>query len=56
MPKNDGATVYILQSQRYPNRFYSGITRDLRRRLAEHNAGDMPSTCGLRPLQIHVAL
>jgi predicted GIY-YIG superfamily endonuclease len=29
--------VYILQSIKYPERFYTGSTNDLKRRFAEHN-------------------
>ena len=32
--------VYILQSLSHPERYYSGFTQDLKRRLAEHNAGE----------------
>lgn len=31
--------VYILQSITSPERFYVGLTNDLKRRLAEHNQG-----------------
>jgi predicted GIY-YIG superfamily endonuclease len=31
--------VYILQSQKDPERFYIGSTNDLKRRLKEHNLG-----------------
>lgn len=31
--------VYILQSITFPDRFYTGSTTDLKRRLAEHNQG-----------------
>ena len=31
--------VYVLQSEADPDRFYVGLTTDLRRRLEEHNAG-----------------
>jgi len=29
--------VYILQSTSHPDRFYTGATKDINRRLAEHN-------------------
>ncbi len=29
--------VYILQSISHPDRFYTGATKDINRRLAEHN-------------------
>ncbi|MDO8359665.1 MAG: GIY-YIG nuclease family protein [Devosia sp.] len=31
--------VYVLQSESNPRRFYTGLTSDLDRRLASHNAG-----------------
>ena len=29
--------VYILQSISFPDKFYTGLTNDLKRRFAEHN-------------------
>jgi predicted GIY-YIG superfamily endonuclease len=29
--------VYILQSIEFPDKFYTGLTNDLKRRLAQHN-------------------
>ena len=56
MRANTGTTVYIIQSQLDRNRYYTGITENLERRLAEHDRGEMPSTRGLRPLHLHVAV
>jgi putative endonuclease len=36
--------VYILQSEIDSRRFYTGCTRDLRKRLARHNRGEVPHT------------
>jgi len=36
--------VYVLQSKQDNARFYLGSTVDLRRRLEEHNQGDVKST------------
>jgi putative endonuclease len=36
--------VYILQSEADPERFYSGCTRDLRKRLGRHNTGEVRHT------------
>jgi putative endonuclease len=36
--------VYILQSINFPERFYVGITHDLRARLRKHNAGEVSHT------------
>lgn len=41
--------VYILRSLR-DNNFYTGHTADLRKRLAQHNRGDVRSTKARRPL------
>ena len=36
--------VYILESQSFPDHFYTGFTQDLRKRLEYHNAGTVPTT------------
>ena len=41
--------VYILCSLEQPDRFYAGITRDLRARLRKHNAGDVAHTSKYAP-------
>ena len=41
--------VYIIQSLKQPERFYSGYTTDLADRLAHHNAGAVPSTKRYEP-------
>lgn len=33
-------TVYILRSNKYPERLYIGSTTDIKRRLKEHNDGE----------------
>ncbi len=38
--------VYVLQSQSKPDTFYLGATGDLKKRLQEHNAGQVSSTRG----------
>ena len=43
--------VYILLSQK-DNRFYVGMTGDLKRRMAEHQHGKVESTRQRRPLQL----
>ncbi len=47
--------VYILQSLSHPNQVYTGITADLKRRLAEHNAGRVPHTSKFTPWEIRSA-
>lgn len=41
--------VYILQSQKDPDRYYTGSTNDLDRRLKEHNFGHSVHTNKFRP-------
>jgi len=41
--------VYLLQSQSRPNQPYVGSTRDLRRRLKDHNEGRSAHTAKFRP-------
>ena len=42
--------VYILQSESN-NQFYVGYAEDLKRRLKEHERGNIPSTRNRRPLK-----
>jgi len=44
--------VYILRSQEYPDRYYVGITADLRSRLMRHNAGEVSHTSKYAPWAI----
>ena len=44
--------VYVLQSGRNPERFYTGSTRDLRERLLRHNGGKVPHTTKWKPWRI----
>ena len=41
--------VYILQSVEHPDQFYTGLTNDLDRRLAEHNRGHSQHTAKFAP-------
>ena len=43
------AYVYILQSVDLSERFYVGVTHDLRSRLKSHNAGEVFHTAKFRP-------
>ncbi len=47
--------VYVLQSLSNPNEIYTGITADLKKRLAEHNAGRVPHTSQFTPWEIRTA-
>jgi putative endonuclease len=43
--------VYVLFSTK-DNKFYTGFTDDLKRRIAEHNSGGVQSTVKRRPLKL----
>jgi putative endonuclease len=43
--------VYVLRSQA-DHHLYVGLTRDLRARLAQHQAGEVPSTRRRRPFEL----
>jgi predicted GIY-YIG superfamily endonuclease len=47
--------VYVLQSLSHPNQIYTGITADLKNRLAEHNSGRSPHTADFTPWEIRTA-
>ena len=44
--------VYLLESVGGPARRYVGVTSDLERRVAEHNAGQSPHTSKFIPWQL----
>jgi predicted GIY-YIG superfamily endonuclease len=44
--------TYVLQCEQDPTRHYTGSTDDLKRRLAEHNAGKCPHTAKYRPWKL----
>ena len=44
--------VYILQSQSAEERYYIGITEDLKRRLLQHNSGKVGHTAKHQPWTI----
>lgn len=48
--------VYILQSELDPNRYYTGLTDDLSRRLEEHNSGQSIHTNKFKPWKIKTYL
>ncbi len=43
--------TYILQSEKN-GKLYKGVTGDLKKRIKEHNAGNVPFTKSLRPWHI----
>jgi len=48
--------VYILQADQMPERFYIGLTEDLKQRLVKHNAGEVPHTAEFKPWRIKTAI
>jgi putative endonuclease len=48
--------VYILQSISEPERFYTGISDDLKARLAKHNAKAVPHTSKFGPWRLKTYL
>ena len=48
--------VYLLRSVENPAKRYVGLTNDLKRRLAEHNAGQSLHTCKYVPWELVVAV
>ncbi len=41
--------VYLLESLSHPGKRYVGLTKDFRKRVAAHNAGESPDTRKHRP-------
>jgi putative endonuclease len=48
--------VYILKNNGSPPRYYTGITCNVPRRRAEHNAGDCFHTTKYRPWSVDVVI
>ncbi len=48
--------VYIIQSISHPHRFYTGATKDLKRRLSEHNRHDGEYSSRYKPWMIKTYL
>lgn len=48
--------VYILQSESSSDTFYTGFTEDMKKRLADHNAGRDPHTAKFRPWEIKTVI
>jgi predicted GIY-YIG superfamily endonuclease len=44
-----GPIVYVIRSVSHPDRYYTGITDNVERRLAVHNSGGSKHTMLLRP-------
>ena len=48
--------VYILRSRTDPKRYYTGVTANIRKRLASHNAGECTHTARNRPWDLDVII
>jgi predicted GIY-YIG superfamily endonuclease len=44
--------VYMMQSISFPERHYVGSTFDLKRRFADHNAGEIPAHPKIRTVEV----
>jgi len=44
--------VYVLQAENAPERFYAGLTDDLRARVRNHNAGRVRYTAKWKPWRL----
>jgi predicted GIY-YIG superfamily endonuclease len=49
-------SVYLLRSLSSPDETYVGRTRDLRRRLSEHDSGDSIHTAKFRPWRLEAVV
>ena len=45
--------VYIIQSTADPKRFYTGVTENLKARLAKHNAGEVQHSSKFKPWRVN---
>ena len=48
--------VYILTSQKYSGKHYTGLTANLNARLKKHNHGEVKHTSKYKPWQIETAI
>jgi len=44
--------VYVLQSVSHPDKFYTGLCKDVAARLSGHNAGQSPHTSKFMPWRL----
>jgi predicted GIY-YIG superfamily endonuclease len=52
MITNHPDTVYVLRSVKHPDRYYTGLTDNVERRLDVHNSGGSQHTAPLRPWKL----
>lgn len=53
---NQKRFVYVLRNDQTPPRYYTGVTSDVPRRHAEHNAGNCDHTAKYRPWSVEVVI
>ena len=51
MAGHDMFYTYVIESLSHPDQRYVGHTADLRQRLVDHNAGEMPTHFEVRALE-----
>ena len=56
MEKSAYYYVYIIQSLKYPKRFYTGFSEGLDARIKAHNQGKDPHTAKHKPWKIKTAI
>ena len=56
MDKTTYFYVYIIQSLKDPNRFYTGFTENIENRLKDHNSGKNSHTAEFKPWRIKTAI
>ena len=56
MDKTTYFYVYIIQSLKDPNRFYTGFTENIENRLKDHNSGKNSHTTEFKPWRIKTAI
>ena len=44
--------VYVIRSVKHPDRYYTGLTDNVERRLEVHNSGGSEYTAALRPWEL----
>jgi len=48
--------VYVIVSVSYPDRYYVGLTENVRQRLGQHNHGIVRSTASFKPWRFRTAV
>jgi len=48
--------VYVLKNRETPPKYYTGLTSNIARRLAEHNSEGSHRTCRYRPWSVDVVI